>query len=101
MNSPHEEARSSPLRAAIVAVAIRSFTANAAQQSERDEHENDEQNGADDEPAVIAINAVLSDVIVGGVEVTERIVAGDVRRRVDLLRECVADVLHRLPDFVY
>lgn len=99
-NSPHEKASASSLCATIVAISIRSLSTNAAQQAKRDEHENDKQNGAYDKSAVVTINAVLSNVIIGSVKVTERIVSSNIRNAINLPRQRVADIEHRLADFL-
>lgn len=101
MSLPHHEPCSSPLRATIIAIPIRSLPADSAQQSKCEEHKYDEQDGADNEASVITVNAVLSNVIVSGVEMSESVVSSNIRNSVNLLRHRVADVEHRLPNSVY
>lgn len=83
-NSPHEKSRARALGTTIVRIA-RSLSTNAAQQSTRAEYENDEQNGCDNQAAIIAIDWVLSDIILGSVDVTECIVADEAWRAIDLM----------------
>lgn len=97
---PHQESCASTFCATIIAVTVRSLAADSTQQSERDEHKNNEQYGADNEASVVAVNAVLSNVIIGCVEMAESVVASDVGDRVDLLSHRVADVEHRLTDSI-
>lgn len=97
---PHQEPCACTLRAAVVSVTVGALAADAAQQSEGDENQDDEEHRADNESSVVTVDAVLGDVVVGGVEVAEGVVARKVGNGVNLLRQRVADVEHRLTDFV-
>lgn len=97
---PHQEPCACTLRAAVVTVPVGALATNAAQQSEGDENQNDEEDRADDESSVVTVDAVLGDVVIGSIEVAEGVVARKVGNGVNLLRQSVAYVEHRLTDFV-
>lgn len=64
----NQESGSSAFVAAIVAVAVRAFTANAAQQATNDAHQHEQQCRTDAQQCVIHVNVVLLDICVGRVE---------------------------------